>query len=176
VTFRGTALNPSCDAPGCHARAENRGNDGLDYCGKHRPARRRTPSGHDIPVPESVFQAIHSVGQSVQALTTEVRTTAAANEQRFAKVEEIAKAAAAMSIERWTNLLKALVPLAVVIVGGVTGMVKLTEAKPPMTPPPTESALSADLVECQAKPEAEQKYCVANAFETDKLRRSGARP
>lgn len=137
----------------------------------------RSPSGHDIPIPESVFHAIQSVSDDVKGLAREVRTKAAADEQRFAKVEEIAKAAAAMSVERWTNLAKALVPLAVVIVGGVTGMQKLTEAKPPLTPPPTESALSADLVSCQAKPEAEQGYCVANAYETDKIRRrNGGRP
>ena len=34
MTFRGTALNPSCDAPGCHARAGNP-SGGKDYCGKH---------------------------------------------------------------------------------------------------------------------------------------------
>lgn len=137
--------------------------------------RPRTPSGHDIPIPESVFHAIHSVGQSVQALATEVRTKAAADEQRFAKVEEIAKAAAAMSIERWTNLLKALVPLAVVIVGGVTGAMKLTERAAPEPTRVYESALSADLVKCQARPDAEQRFCVADAYETDRLRRNGAR-
>jgi hypothetical protein len=39
MTFRGTALNPSCDAPGCHARAENPGPGGKDYCGKHAAGR-----------------------------------------------------------------------------------------------------------------------------------------
>lgn len=140
------------------------------------PGRSRSPSGHDIPIPESVYHAIQSVSTDVKELTKELRTKAAADEQRFAKVEEIAKAAAAMSVERWTNLAKALVPLAVVIVGGVTGMQKLTEAKPALTPPPSESALSAELVACQAKPEAAQAYCVANAYESDKMRRSGGRP
>ena len=34
MSFRGTCLNPSCDAPGCYARAENPLN-GKDYCSKH---------------------------------------------------------------------------------------------------------------------------------------------
>lgn len=140
------------------------------------PYRPRTPSGHDIPIPESVFQAIHSVGQSVQALTNEVRTKAAADEQRFARVEEIATKASAQSVERWTNLAKALVPAVLAIVGGTVGLQKATESAPP---PPTrvyESSLSAELVKCQAKPEAEQRFCVADAYENDKLRRGGGRP
>lgn len=41
MSFRGTALNPSCDAPGCHARAENPGRDGKDYCGAHVSGREK---------------------------------------------------------------------------------------------------------------------------------------
>jgi hypothetical protein len=138
-----------------------------------KPYRPRTPSGHDIPIPESVFQAIHSVGQSVNALTQEVRVKAAADDVRFAKVEALAEKASAASVERWTNLAKALVPAVIAIVGGVTGMAKLTERSAPEPTRVHESALSAELVQCQAKPEAEQRYCVANAYENDKLRRAG---
>lgn len=140
------------------------------------PPRRRTPSGHDIPIPESVFQAIQSVGQSVDALTQEFRVKAAADDQRFAKVEALAEKASAASVERWTNLAKALVPAVIAIVGGVTGMVKLTERSAPEPTRVYESSLSAELVKCQAKPEAEQRFCVANAYETDKIRRGGGRP
>ena len=77
-----------------------------------------TPSGHDIPVPESVFHAILSVSKDVQALTQEVRTKAAADDERFSRVEELAKQASALSVERWTNLAKALVPAVIAIVGG----------------------------------------------------------
>jgi hypothetical protein len=137
------------------------------------PPRTRTPSGHDIPIPESVFQAIQSVSADVKALTAEVRTKAAADDQRFARVEEIATKASAQSVERWTNLAKALVPAVVAIIGGTVGVQKLTA---PAAPEPTrvyESALSADLVKCQAKPEAEQRFCVADAYEQDKARRGG---
>lgn len=133
----------------------------------------RTPSGHDIPIPESVFHAIQSVSTDVKALAQEVRAKSAADDQRFAKVEELAKNAAALSVERWTNLAKALVPAVVAIVGGVVGAQKLTEP----APQPTrvyESALSADLVRCQTKPDAEQRFCVAEAYETDKVRRRGS--
>lgn len=135
--------------------------------------RQRTPSGHDIPIPESVFQALQSVSVAVTTLTQEVRTKAAADDQRFARVEEMAKAASALSVERWTNLAKALVPAVVAIIGGTVGMQKLTA---PSAPEPTrvyESALSADLLKCQTKPEAEQRFCVADAYETDKVRRAG---
>ena len=44
MTFRGTCMNPSCDAPGCHARAENPGAGGKDYCLKHKPTTPDRPS------------------------------------------------------------------------------------------------------------------------------------
>jgi len=53
VTFRGNAMNPSCDAPGCHARAENPAN-GKDYCDKHidgRRPRRVTYVAHCLSAP-----------------------------------------------------------------------------------------------------------------------------
>jgi hypothetical protein len=138
--------------------------------------RPRTPSGHDVPIPESVFHAIQSVSTDVKTLTQEFRTKAATDDERFSKVEKLAKDASALSVERWTNLAKALVPAVIAIVGGTVGVQKLTA---PATPEPTriyESALSGELVKCMAKPEAEQRFCVANAYESDKLRRSGARP
>jgi hypothetical protein len=138
--------------------------------------RQRTPSGHDVPVPESVFHAILSVSSDVKTLTQEFRTKAATDDERFAKVEKLAKDASALSVERWTNLAKALVPAVIAIVGGTVGVQKLTA---PAAPQPTrvyESSLSAELVKCQAKPEGEQRFCVADAYETDKVRRSGQRP
>jgi hypothetical protein len=140
------------------------------------PYRPRTPSGHDIPVPESVFHAIHSVSQDVKTLTTELRTTREETKAELAEVKALAVKASAQSVERWTNLAKALVPAVIAIVGGTVGVQKLTT---PAAPEPTrifESSLSAELVKCQALPEAEQRYCVANAYETDKLRRGGGRP
>lgn len=133
--------------------------------------RQRTLSGHDIPIPESVFHAIQSVSSKVDRLAQTIETKAAADDVRFSKVEEIAKAASAAGVERWTNLAKALVPAVVAIIGGTVGVQKLTA---PAAPEPTrvyESALSADLVKCQAKPEAEQRFCVADAYEADKARR-----
>jgi hypothetical protein len=141
----------------------------------YRP-RTRTPSGHDIPIPESVFHAIKSVEQGIAGLGQTIATNKADTDKQLSEVKELALKASAQSVERWTNLAKALVPAVIAIVGGVTGMAKLTERSAPLTPPPQESALSAELVKCQAKPEAEQRFCVANAYENDKLRRSGARP
>lgn len=138
--------------------------------------RQRTPSGHDIPVPESVFHAILTVSSDVKALAGEVRTNREETRAELAEVKALAVKASAQSVERWTNLAKALVPAVIAIVGGTVGVQKLTT---PTAPEPTrvyESSLSAELVKCQSKPEAEQRYCVADAYETDKLRRSGGRP
>jgi hypothetical protein len=140
------------------------------------PPRPRTPSGHDIPIPESVFHAIHSVSTKVDQLAKAVEAKGEADQLRFARVEEIAAKASAQSVERWTNLAKALVPAVVAIIGGTVGVQKLTAPAAPELTRIYESGLSAELVKCQARPEAEQRYCVANAYETDKLRRSGARP
>jgi hypothetical protein len=140
------------------------------------PGRARSPSGHDIPIPESVFHAIQSVGQSVQALASEVRTKAAADDERFAKVEQMAKDASALSVERWTNLAKALVPAVMAIIGGTVGVQKLTERSAPEPTRVYESALSAELVKCQKLPDEQQRFCVADAYENDRARRNGVRP
>jgi hypothetical protein len=132
--------------------------------------RGRTPSGHEIPVPESeaIFQALHGVSNEVKALASEVRTNRAADEVRFAEVEKIAKAAGAQSVERWTNLAKALVPAVVAIIGGTVGVQKLTAPSPVEPTRVYESELSQDLRKCAKKPDGEQQYCVAEAYERSK--------
>ncbi len=136
------------------------------------PPRGRTPSGHDIPIPESVFQAI----AQVQVENAGTRAEVAGLRSDVAEVKEAVKKIAATNVEKWTNLLKVVVPAVLAVVGGTAGVQKLTA---PAAPAPTvvyESALSAALVRCQAKPPEEQRYCVADAYETDRLRRQGGRP
>jgi hypothetical protein len=43
-------MNPSCDAPGCHARAENPSSDGKDYCDKHVGRYSTQPDAAEAPV------------------------------------------------------------------------------------------------------------------------------
>ncbi len=52
------------------------------------PPRWRTPSGHDIPVPESVFQAIGVVQAETRALGVKVDTVAGAVADLAATVAE----------------------------------------------------------------------------------------
>lgn len=140
------------------------------------PPRARTASGHDVPIPESVFVAIAAVQAETRAENQATRAEVAGLREDIASIKQAVKSIAAHNVERWTNLLKVVVPAVVTIVGGVIGANKLSA---PATPPPTvvhESALSAELVQCQAKPEAEQRYCVANAYELDKVRRRGGPP
>ncbi len=133
--------------------------------------RGRTPSGHDIPIPESVFQAI----AQVQAENAGTRAEVAGLRSDVAEVKEAVKKIAATNVDKWTNLLKVVVPAVVAIVGGTVGAQKLTA---PAAPAPTvvyESALSAALVRCQGLPEAEQRFCREDAYEADRARRRGNR-
>lgn len=78
------------------------------------PPRARTPSGHDIPIPESVFQAIASVQADNQATRVEV---ASIREDVTEIKDSVAKLAAARS-QTMIDLAKVLVPAVVAIVGG----------------------------------------------------------
>lgn len=143
------------------------------------PPRRRFGStpGADVEVlPESAYQLLKGLEQGVANLGQTIATNKADTDTKIAEVKELALKASAHSVERWTNLAKVIVPAVVAIIGGVTGMAKLTEKSAPEPTRVYESALSADLVKCQAKPEAEQRFCVADAYESDKVRRNGARP
>ncbi len=132
-------------------------------------ARARTPSGHDIPIPESVFQAIAQVQREGQ----ETRAEVAGLREDVTDIGKAVKTLAARRNSTMLDMVKVLAPAVVAIVGGVTGMAQLTK---PSAPEPTriyESNLSAELVKCQAKPEGEQRFCVADAYENDKTRRAG---
>jgi hypothetical protein len=78
------------------------------------PPRARTPSGHDIPIPESVFQAVAAVQAENQATRVEV---AALREDVGDIKKSVATLAAARS-QTMIDLAKILVPAVVAIVGG----------------------------------------------------------
>lgn len=78
------------------------------------PPRRRTPSGHDIPIPESVFQALASVQVEHQATRAEV----AGLRGDVAKIEKAVTRLAARRNSSMADLAKIIVPAVVAILGG----------------------------------------------------------
>jgi uncharacterized protein (DUF697 family) len=136
------------------------------------PYRARTPSGHDVPIPEAVFNAI----AQVQAEHAGTRAEVAGLRADVADVKDAVQKIAAAASQRWVDMLKVIVPAVVTIVGGVVGANKLTA---PAAPEPTkvyESALSVDLRACQRRAESEQRRCLDAAYEADRLRAVGVRP
>lgn len=128
------------------------------------PPRQRARSQPDAEVPEAVFTALLDVRSALDGLAREVATHAAAAEIRFAAVEKIAKDAGAQSVERWTNLAKALVPAIALIVGGTVGGQKLLADKPQ----PAEIRAvrsSADLALDECRPLKPGSYERAECFE-----------
>ena len=91
------------------------------------PARSRTPSGHDIPVPEAVFLALQSLGQKID-------TGKADTDLKIAGLAEKVSAVAASSSDRWVNLLKVVIPAVLTIVGGTAGINRLTAPAPAQAP------------------------------------------
>jgi hypothetical protein len=76
--------------------------------------RPRTPSGNDVPIPESVFHAI----ASVQAEHAETRAEVAGLRSDVGEIKEsVAKLAAAKG-QTMVDLAKILVPAVVAIIGG----------------------------------------------------------
>ncbi len=67
MTFRGNALNPSCDEPGCHARAENPV-AGKDFCDAHigHIVARYTglTDAHRLAVVREIYGEMRSSGGS----------------------------------------------------------------------------------------------------------------
>lgn len=76
--------------------------------------RTRTPSGNDIPIPESVFQAIHSVQQENAATRVEV----AGLRSDVTEIKEAVGKIAAAKSQTMIDLAKVLIPAVVAIVGG----------------------------------------------------------
>jgi hypothetical protein len=67
LSFRGNALNPSCDEPGCHARAENPV-AGKDFCGAHIGQivgrYTRLTDAHRLAVLHEIYGEMRSSGGS----------------------------------------------------------------------------------------------------------------
>lgn len=80
-----------------------------------RPYRARTPSGNDIPIPESVFQALRHVDEKVEGMRAEVAGI-------DAKVDKMAEAVTRLASRKGADMTKIIVALAATIpaiIGGV---------------------------------------------------------
>ena len=141
------------------------------YPGRPLPPRLKAHSQPDAEVPEQVYGLLQGLERAVTGLAAEMRTGFAAQDVKVAEVKVLAEKASSISVERWTNLAKALVPAVVAIVGGVVGGVKLTERAPQQTTVVSESALSVDLGDCETLPESNQPACVQAAYERDQARK-----
>lgn len=113
------------------------------------PPRPRAISQPDAEVPESVYQALKGVQDSVKALAQTVTAGKADTDRQIAEVKELAVKASAQSVERWTNLAKALVPAVMAIVGGTYGMQRLAPADPPAVVQAPRSLHDLKLDECR---------------------------
>jgi hypothetical protein len=78
------------------------------------PGRQRTPSGHDIPIPESVFQAIAAVQNDNRATRAEV----AGLRDDVKETNRMVKSLAARRNSSMADLAKIIVPAVVAILGG----------------------------------------------------------
>lgn len=127
------------------------------------PFRPRTPSGHDIPIPESVFQALGGLQHSIAGLTAEVRSSKADTDARLAAQDKTLADLKAGSADRWVNMIKVLIPAVATIIGGTVGVQKLTAPEPPAATRVVRSADDLRLDEC--RPLQPGSYERAECFE-----------
>lgn len=95
------------------------------------PPRQRAISQPDAEVPESVYGALLGLERGITTLGQTMAANKADTDLQIAEVKALATKASAQSVERWTNLAKALVPLAITIIGGTYGVQRLAPGKEP---------------------------------------------
>lgn len=111
------------------------------------PYRPRTPSGHDVPIPESVFLALADVQASVHGVAQAVALQAAASEARFAKTEQTLSEVKAAVRDKWVGLAKVMIPGVLAIIGTIV-------AARPTLPAPEVRAVKS-LVEVRVEHECD---------------------
>lgn len=79
------------------------------------PPRMRTPSGHDIPIPESVFQGLQHVDAKIEGVRAEV----AGLDGKIDKLTLAVSKIAASKRHDWAKIIGALGVAVPAIVGGV---------------------------------------------------------
>lgn len=135
--------------------------------------RPRTPSGHDVPIPESVFHAVQAVQQEVRTSVQQAAAWQANHDAEHAKLGKLVATAMASKRHDWAKIIAAIAAAVPLIIGGV-------RATAPTPPAPvqvlTPNALGNELEACGTLQDSVARMqCQLAAAERDRLRR-GARP
>lgn len=132
------------------------------------PPRGRTPSGHDVPIPEAVFVALAGIQGDVRAIAQAQAAGQAATDQ---KISEIGKDVATLKAADRSHMVKIIGALATAVAAVIGGQRALSPATPPERTVVSESALSVDLGACETLPESNQPACVQAAYDRDQSRK-----
>lgn len=124
------------------------------------PPRPRTPSGHDVPIPEAVFVALAGVQGAVQALSQTVATGQAATD---AKISDIGKDVADLKARDRAHMAKILGIVATAVVSVLGGGRMLAPTPPAPEVRAVRSAEDMALDECRPLPPG--SYERAECFE-----------
>jgi hypothetical protein len=121
------------------------------------PYRRRTPSGHDVPIPESVFQAIAQVQQENAGTRAEV----AGLRSDFAELKEAVTKLASHGKAETLKIIGGVIVAALGVIGGQRALAP----SPPPTPAPqirqVRTDLDVRLDECRDLPQdsPDRRHC-----------------
>ncbi len=122
--------------------------------------RARTPSGHDIPIPESVFLALSDIQHAQQAQAQQTLTWQANHDSEHKDLGETVKKIAAGQSHDWVKIIGAIAAAIPLIVGGVR---MTTPAQLPAEVRAVRSQADLDLDEC--RPLAPGSFERAECFE-----------
>jgi len=132
------------------------------------PPRGRTPSGHDVPIPEAVFVALAGVQSTMQA---NAQASAAWQANHDSEHAEITSALKDIKASNRSETVKVIAGVIVAALGVIGGQRALAPTPPPERTVVSESALSVDLGACETLPESNQPPCVLAAYERDQRRK-----
>jgi hypothetical protein len=124
------------------------------------PPRGRTPSGHDVPIPEAVFVALHGIQGDVRALAQTMAVGQAATDQ---KISDIGTDVPALKAADRAHLAK-IVGIVATAVASVIGGQRMLAPTPP-APEVRAVRSAADLALDECRPLAPGSYERAECFE-----------
>jgi hypothetical protein len=132
------------------------------------PPRPRTPSGHDVPIPEAVFVALAGLQGAV---TANAQQTAAWQANHDGEHSKIMLALKDVKASNGHETIKVIAGVVIAALGVIGGQRALAPTPPPATTVVSESALSTELGACETLPESNQPQCVLAAYERDMARK-----
>ncbi len=137
------------------------------------PGRQRTPSGHDIPIPESVFVALADIQRQNTEQHTATQAWQANHDSEHADLSKLVATAVAGKRHDWAKIIAAIGAAIPLIVGGVRAT---TPAPPAPVQVMTPNALGNELEACATLADhVARMQCQLAAADRDRVRR-GARP